>query len=209
VRRTASLAVIAVIAAVALCAAGSAQVRADPSAEPVLTAPLRFHVATRDGQPVADEAFLKRQLATANAIIAPYGIQFRRAARGLLPGRHAELVSRNDRDALARYVEPGAVDVFIVAQLMDVDEPGRVRRGVHWRPRHAPEKRLVIVSAISMDDVLAHELGHYLGNQKHSDVPGNLMSYQRTEGLPVLDAAQVRRARATLAGMFEAGALRR
>ena len=34
-----------------------------------------------------------------------------------------------DRDALAPYVRKGAIHCFIVAKLMDVDEPGRERWG--------------------------------------------------------------------------------
>ena len=56
----------------------------------------------------------------------------------------------------------------------------------------------MILSAIAGPDVLAHELGHFLGNPAHSDVPGNLMSYQHTEALPFLDALQSSRLRRTL-----------
>jgi hypothetical protein len=90
---------------------------------------------------------------------------------------------------------------------MDVDEPGRERRGVHWHPRSRPARSFLIVSKISKAYVLAHELGHLLGNPKHSGVPGNLMSYERTAEPPFLDAAQIRNVKRTLAALLKGGTL--
>ena len=81
--------------------------------------------------------------------------------------------------------------------------------GVHWRPRGhgaAEGAHFVIVSAIAGPTVLAHELGHFFGNP-HSDVPGNLMSYERGEGPPVLDEVQMRRARGRAHSFIESGEL--
>jgi hypothetical protein len=164
--------------------------------------PIVFHVAQREGSPVAPEAFIAEQLAAANSIFRPLGIELVDARRAALGPEHAELVTRADRDALVRHVERGVIDCFVIARLMDVDEPGRERRGVFWHPRPAPRKDFVIVSAISRPYVLAHELGHLFGNRQHSDVPGNLMSYQRGEGPPFLDEAQSRRVRQTLRAML-------
>jgi hypothetical protein len=83
-----------------------------------------------------------------------------------------------------------------------------MRRGVHWHSQSHPGKHYVILSSIAGPNVLAHELGHYLGNPKHSEVPGNLMSYQRAEGPPFLDAIQVRRIQRTLRGYLKSGELR-
>jgi hypothetical protein len=115
------------------------------------------------------------------------------------------MLTRSDRDALSRYVKKGAVHVFIVARLMGVDEPGRERRGVHAPPRPSPRDSYLIVSQISGRYVLAHELGHMFGNPQHSDVPGNLMCYQRGEGTPFLDDAQIRRVRRALAALLKEG----
>lgn len=167
--------------------------------------PLIFHVAQRDGAAVAPEAFIGEQLAAANTIYGPLGIELVDAERVPLGAEHAEMITRSDRDALARYVRKGAVHVFIVAKLMDVDEPGRERRGVHWHPRPSPRDSYLIVSQISGRYVLAHELGHMFGNPQHSDVPGNLMCYQRAEGTPFLDDAQTRRVRQTLAALLKEG----
>jgi len=147
---------------------------------------------------VVDEAFIAERVARANEIFAGYGVQFAVVARLRLPEEHAALETRADRDALATYFARGTIHVFCVASLLDVDEQGRVRRGVHWHAGTRPGAHFVIVSAISGPDVLAHELGHYLGNPEHSQVAGNLMSYERTEVLPFLDAAQVRRMRRRL-----------
>jgi hypothetical protein len=162
-----------------------------------------FHVAEREGGPVAPPAFIAEQLAAANAIFGPLGIELVEKERVPLLGGHAELVTRSDRDALARHVRKGVIDCFVVAKLMDVDEPGRERRGVHWHPRRPPVQSFLSVSAISKPFVLAHELGHLFGNREHSNVPGNLMSYTRAEGPPFLDETQIRRVRRALAAMLK------
>lgn len=162
------------------------------------TLPVTLHVVERDGTPVVDAAFIEARLARANEIFAPYGVQFTVVARSSLGGEHAALETREDRDALGAYFARGTIHVFCVASLLDVDEPGRVRRGVHWHATTHPGAHFVIISAISGPDVLAHELGHYLGNPQHSDVAGNLMSYEHTDVLPFLDEAQQRRLRRRL-----------
>ena len=126
-----------------------------------------------------------------------------------MPAAHAELETRADRHALARFMRPRAINWFVVASLRDVDEPSRFRQGVHWRPRlrGAPGgAHFVIVSAIAGPTVLAHELGHFFGNP-HSTVPGNLMSYDRGEGPPVLDAVQRQRIAARAREMLASGEL--
>jgi hypothetical protein len=170
--------------------------------------PLVFHVAERDGEPVASPAFIAEQLAAAKTIYAPLGIELIEQERVSLAATHAELVTRADRDALARYVETGTIHCFVVAKLMDVDEPGRERRGVHWRPRTNPRSSFVVVSKISKPYVLAHELGHFFGISKHSEVPGNLMSYAWTTEPPFLDAEQTKRVEQTLVALLKSGTLR-
>jgi hypothetical protein len=167
--------------------------------------PIIFHVAQREGEAVAPESFISEQLAAANTIYRPLGIDLVDIERVPLGAQHAEMLTRSDRDALARYVKKGAIHVFIVAKLMDVDEAGRERRGVHWHPRPSPRDSYLIVSQISGRYVLAHELGHMFGNPQHSDVPGNLMCYQRAEGTPFLDDAQIRRVRRALAALLKEG----
>lgn len=187
--------------AMAACCWGAAIGRAgEPTRIPVV-----FHVARAAGEPVAPASFIAGELAAANTIYAPLGIELVERESVPLAEAHAELISRADRDALAPYVGNGAIHCFIVGKLMDVDEPGRERRGVHWHPRAKPSQSYLIVSKISGPYVLAHETGHMLGNPQHSDVPGNLMSYTRSEGTPFLDATQIARVRRTLAALIKAG----
>ena len=169
--------------------------------------PVIFHVTQQDGQAVAPPSFIAGQLAAANEIFEPLGIELVDRERLPLPGGPAELITRADRDALARHVRKGAIHVFVVAKLMDVDEAGRERRGVHWRPRVAPRLSFVIVSRISASYVLAHELGHFFGNREHSDAPGDLMSYTRADGPPFLDDTQIRRVQSRLATVLRTGRL--
>lgn len=163
--------------------------------------PLIFHVAELDGKPVAEADFLRSQLEHANTIYRSLGLELVQVGQRKLGATHARLVTRGERDALGASIVRAAINCFIVAQLMDVDEPGRERRGVHWHVRGS-NKHLVIVSAISGPYVLAHELGHFLGNPEHSDVAGNLMSYQHTEQIPVLDPVQVGRVKRTIEALF-------
>lgn len=164
-------------------------------------------MAERDGKALAPASFVAEQLAAANEIYNPLGIELVDIERVPLGAEHADLVTRADRDALARHVRKGEIHIFVVAKLMDVDEPGRERRGVHWRPRPTPEQSLLIVSKISKRYVLAHELGHLFGNRRHSNVPGNLMSYTRAAGPPFLDGEQIQRVFETLAVMLKKGTL--
>jgi hypothetical protein len=187
---------------VVLCLFGTVVRASEPSRIPVV-----FHVAQLGGEAAVPPAFIAEQLAAANAIYGPLGIEWVERESVPLAAAHAELVTRADRDALARYVRKGAIHCFVVGRLMDVDEPGRERRGVHWHPRSKPRHSFLIVSKISKPYVLAHELGHLLGNPKHSEVPGNLMSYERTAQTPFLDAAQVRNVKRTLAALLKSGSL--
>ena len=185
----------------AVCSLGSWAGADEPARVPIV-----FHVVERDGEAVAPPSFIAAQLAAANEIYAPLGIELVDQRHVPLAAAHAELITRGDRDALAPHVRKGVIDCFIVAKLMDVDEPGRERRGVHWHPPK-PQLSFLIVSKISKPYVLAHELGHFFGNPKHSDVAGNLMSYSWTVQPPVLDAGQIERVKKTLATMLKSGRL--
>jgi hypothetical protein len=168
------------------------------------------HTAQVAGQPVAPPEFIAERIARANQIFAPYGVGFVARESRALAEAHARLETRADRDALGAEVAEvarGAIHCFVVASLRDVDEPERMRRGVHWRSRTQKGAHFVIVSVISGLDVLAHELGHFLGNPEHSDTPGNLMSYQREEALPFLDAAQIGKLQRALRGYLRRGEL--
>jgi hypothetical protein len=170
--------------------------------------PIAVHVVHVDGLPVVSRSFVDQQLERANAIFASYGVRFAETrAPAPLAARHAALETRADRDALGAYAASGAIHCFVVRSLRDVDEPERMRRGVHWHSRTHDGAHFVVLSSIAGADVLAHELGHYLGNPKHSSTPGNLMSYERGAVPPFLDAGQVRRMRAAIARYVAAGEL--
>jgi hypothetical protein len=160
--------------------------------EPVpRTLPLVVHVAELDGKPVASPEFIAERIERANQIYAPYHVAFAVVGRKPLAAAHARLETRADRDALGAEVGKGVIDCFVVQSLRDVDEPERMRRGVHWHSASFPPAHFVILSTLGGPDVLAHELGHYLGNPNHSETPGNLMSYQRGEVPPFLDPVQL------------------
>jgi hypothetical protein len=161
-----------------------------------------FHVVASPAHHAPPEDFIRQQLEHANAIYRPLGLELLDAGRTSLPQRHEKLVTRADRDKLLPQARKGAVHCVVVATLMDVDEPGRERRGVHWRSRR-DARRLVILSTLAGPYVLAHELGHFFGNREHSDTPGNLMSYDWTIGPPFLDEAQQATLRQTLRRMLD------
>lgn len=168
--------------------------------------PVLVHMARENESDVAPRAFVEGQLRRANEIFAAYGVAFDLVA--ITPsGTTARMETRTQRSALAAHARDGVINCFVVASLRDVDEPERMRRGVHWHSETSPSAHYVILSAISEPDVLAHELGHYLGNPRHSETAGNLMSYQRTAALPVLDAAQQRRVQRAVRAYLRSGEL--
>jgi len=145
-----------------------------------------FHVARIDGHAVADDAFIDSRLERANQAYAPYDVAFVKLKTLPLATEHAVLESRADRDALGALVGRGVIDM---------------RRGVHWHSSAHPGAHYVIVSATRGGPlVLAHELGHYLGNPKHSETPGNLMNPDGMGAHPELDAAQKRNLERALRG---------
>jgi hypothetical protein len=187
-------AVIALLAGVMGTRAASAAPVAAPVAAPLagdITFPISIAVAVEDGAPAAGDAWIGTQIDDANELYGPLGVRFRWTLRREISADHAQMHSRGDRDALAPLVEKNVIDVFIVAALEDVDEPGRYRKGVAWTSK--PDgTRFLILSKIAPRTVLAHELGHFFGNG-HSDVADNLMSYSRTGDRVFLNEAQIAR----------------
>jgi hypothetical protein len=177
-------ALVALVALVAL--PGTAE------AAPVdVTFPISIAVATEGGVAARDDAWIAAQIAEANELYVPTGVRFRWTLRREIPAAYAQIHTRADRDALAPLVEKNVIDVFVVAALEDVDEPGRYRKGVAWTSKPT-NKRFLILSGEAFPKVLAHELGHFFGNA-HTVVPDNLMSYVRTGGRVFLDDTQIER----------------
>ena len=138
---------------------------------------------------IADDAWVNEQISNANELFGPLGVKFRWTIETTLPEPHGEMHSRTDRDVLTKRLESRAINVFIVRDLEDVDEPGRFRMGVTWTSR-IDQKRYIVVARSARPSVLAHELGHLFGNQQHSTVANNLMSYSRDGGTIFLDDRQ-------------------
>jgi hypothetical protein len=170
--------------------------------------PIAFQIAQDAGHPVVDRAFLDDRVARANQIFAAYGVQFVAAGAVPLAGERAAIETAADRDVLGANVRRGVINCFVVGSLRDVDDPAQMRRGVHWHSRAYPGTHYVVLSSIAGPNVLAHELGHFLGNPRHSDVPGNLMSYQRTDALPFLDPTQAQRVARSVRDYLRSGELR-
>jgi len=193
-------------AALVMIASAVLGVRAEDKA-PMRWLPLAMHVVEKDGMPVADDAFIKARVDRANEIYAPYRVGFVVKHRMPLKAAHAHLDSRADRDALAAHVQRKVINCFVVRSLRDVDEPERMRRGVHWHAASRPGVHFVIISPLGDRDVFSHELGHFLGNPEHSSTRGNLMSYERGPLLPFLDQAQLIRLERALRGYLKRGEL--
>ena len=191
------------VSAPPLASAPPSAVASTPSAP--VTFPIAVTVAVEDGVPVRDDAWVTTQIDDANDLYGPLGVRFRWTLRKEMAQHHAQMHSRADRDALAELVERSVIDVFVVAALEDVDEPGRYRKGVAWTSKPTG-KRFLILSAAAPRTVLAHELGHFFGNA-HTDVPDNLMSYSRAGGRVFLDPTQIERTRLFSARFLASGRL--
>lgn len=163
-----------VLALVLLGAAAGA--RAQDAVPPF---PLALAIATGDdGAPEVSDAWIAAEIAQANVIFGPSGVSFVEASRRPLDAHFAAIETRADRHALGAEMTASRVNVFLVRSLRDVDDTTQMRRGVHWRPAGIAGAHFVIVASVAGPDVLAHELGHFFGNP-HSDVPNDVMSYQR------------------------------
>ncbi len=158
---------------------------------------------------MVDATWLDAQVDAMSRLYDPLGIHFVPSSsahpRGL-PARFARVMTRDDRDALAGERRAHVVNVFVTGALGDVDEPGRMRRGVHWRSRADSQVRYVILSSIAMPGVLAHEMGHYFG-LFHTAIVDNLMSYERTGGDVSITASQGRAIQAAAREVFRVGEL--
>lgn len=135
---------------------------------------LIVHVAAAEsGGLVQGPDWIAGQIATANRLFTPLGLGFTIVEVRGLAATEAVVTTRAERSALGkRRVKPGAVHVFVVAKLGDIDDTGREINGVHWR---ASGKHWVIVSARAWDLTLGHELGHFIG-LPHSDVAESIMN---------------------------------
>jgi hypothetical protein len=181
----------AALLALAMLRPSLAEPRPSREATPL---PIAIAVARRAGQPVADARWIGAQVTVADRVFQRCAVRFQRLPDRQLPERYLALERRADRDALSTQVLEGAINVFVVASLRDVDDPALYRLGVHWRPRRFPGKRFIIITPDALPTTLAHELGHFFGNG-HTRLAGNLMSYRRKGEEATLTADQIRRIR--------------
>jgi hypothetical protein len=187
-----------------MCAlAGLVLAQASPPA--ATTFSLRVSIAVDDaGKPLADAAWLAAEIDAAEGLFEPFGVRLARVEGAPLEARLAHVETRADRNALASHVASHDIDLFVVGSLRDVDDPSRMRRGVHW---HAPSgAHYLILVASAPTTVLAHELGHYFGNP-HSQVLDNVMSYERSGGPVFFDAEQGKRIAARAVAYVKSGEL--
>jgi hypothetical protein len=187
------------LAVIALLMSDERRARADEKAridekQPVLSVTVAVAAVHANGERVVDDAWVAAQWAAVDRLYAAIGIRFERRWVEPLPETSARLETKEDRDALGEHFVEGAINVFFVKSLLDIDEIGRIRMGVCWR---APgNKRFVAVASNAKPTVLAHELGHFLGNG-HSKVVDNVMSYDRTGGPVFFDTTQKKTMRTT------------
>lgn len=174
-------ALLALAAIVGDAGAGDAQVEAEAEAEARTAAALealaraapgcdrarqhcigiKLHVAARDAGPVATPDWVVRQLATANRHFAAIDVSFQVVGAAALPASAARIEDAAERTTLARHVAGTVIDVFVTAQLDDIDKKDGVIYGVAWPAGGG--KKLVILSTMAWERTLAHELGHVFG----------------------------------------------
>lgn len=157
-----------VIAAVLACAAPA---RADDVTALIKGAPacdakrahcfgIAVHVPIVDGKPIATKEWLAAQLSEANRHFAAIDVAWQFVSSGPLPASAARVADVPARNSFAPAATGPVMHVFVTGQLDDIDEAGKVIRGVTWRPGG---KAYVILSTVSRGPVLAHELGHVFG----------------------------------------------
>lgn len=142
---------------------------------------IRLHVAAGDGGLVAPPDWVARQVASANRHFAPLDVGFQVMGADALPEAAARIEDAPERTQLARLVAGTVIDVFVTAQLDDIDIKGGVIYGVTWP---AGSKKYVIVSTMAWERTLAHELGHVFG-LPHSTYAISIMNKRERKEPPI------------------------
>jgi hypothetical protein len=123
---------------------------------------IQLHVAS-DEHAVVSADWVAAQLAQANRHFAALDVGFQLAGVDALPASAVHIATRAQRDALAKdRLGRTVIDVFLVGQLDDVDEDGKIAYGVTWHAR-GDDRKYLIVSSAALPRTLAHELGHFFG----------------------------------------------
>lgn len=129
--------------------------------------------------PVQTQRWIEAHVAAATRILGAHGIAVSARYARFTP-RRCTLLSRQDRHEQARFARmDGTVTVLVFARIRDVDDPAYELAGVHWRyvgrQRQLQRRRWVFLTSVADPPVLAHELGHFLG-QQHDTRGGNIMT---------------------------------
>ena len=157
----------AIMAAAPTCAAGRAHCFG-----------IRLHVPrAEDGTRLVDPAWFAAQLALANKLFEPIDASFQLEEIEGLDASAARIDDREERTSLAQSMRGTVIDVYLTGYLVDIDKPETFAYGVTW---HTKRGKLLIVSTMSRDLTLAHELGHLFG-LKHSTYPESIMNKTRRE----------------------------
>jgi hypothetical protein len=142
---------------------------------------IRLHVAVGDQGPVAPPDWVIRQLASANRHFAPLDVAFQVMDAVALPASAARVEDAAERTQLGRLVAGTVIDVFVTAQLDDIDKQDGIIYGVTWP---TAGKKFVIVSTLAWERTLAHELGHVFG-LPHSTYAISIMNKTARKEPPV------------------------
>jgi len=161
-------------------------------AAPAAGAERRFavvvHVASTEPDSVEDR--LQVLLEAAERLFEPAEIGFTVEERRTLDACYATLETIRERRKLSRFFVPGAINVFLVDEILDPVPSEATRRAARAQGR-APSGRLsgahvpingrkpdtyIIIARTRSSVSLAHELGHFFG-VAHSVDPQNVMSY--------------------------------
>lgn len=152
---------------------------------------LVLHVATRDGEPVA-ELDWDEVLKEVSEPFAPVDVRFTVAEVRMLPEGHASLADIPARRALQRYLVPNAINVFVVDEILDPVPSEATRRaaarvgreptgrlsGAHIPARGRRPGTYLVVNHHGGPVTMSHELGHFFGLPHHAG-ESNIMSYGR------------------------------
>ncbi|MGB1699453.1 MAG: hypothetical protein ACPHRO_05840 [Nannocystaceae bacterium] len=145
---------------------------------------IRVFVLTDNQHEPVSRAWFDERLAQANRLFASIDVALNVVSWTPLSVSDAAVDTRAQRDALgAGRPHQGAIDVYLVARLTDVDAPPQQIRGVHWRLRRDTTQRWIIMSSISGPMVLAHELGHFF-SLPHGGEVASIMNKRPREWPP-------------------------